>query len=334
MPVKRVRIGEDEAGQRLDRWLKRRFADVGWPKLQKLLRKGEIRINGRRAKPDARLEAGDEVRLPPMLAAMEEQRDDGAPALTAQQRRFFDSLKLHEDDWLLVLNKPSGLAVQGGSGTAQHVDMYLAALAEEWGGRARLAHRLDRDTSGVLVVARNRQVAAQLGRLFASRAVRKIYWAVVHGVPQPRQGLLENELVKVRMSDGERMAVAGALPAGARVIGEPQVAKTRYNVLHRDARGRMSWVSLKPTTGRTHQLRAHMAHLGHPILGDARYGGLDGLPDGVEKKLHLHARRISFPHPVSGEVLDITAPLPHHMRQTFELAGFDDIRHDRPRGGK
>ena len=334
MPARYLQIRPDEAGQRLDRWLKARFPAFGWPRLQKLLRKGEVRINGRRARPDARLQAGDEVRLPPALAhEMDADKSADSPVLSEQEWERFRNMVLFEDAHLLVLNKPSGLPVQGGSRTHRHVDRYLAALAAREGARHRyrLVHRLDRDTSGVLVVAKSRHIAAALGKLFASRTVRKIYWAVVHGCPQPRQGLIDNELVKVRMADGERMAAADALPAGARIIGQPQPAKSRYNVLgcakdDHTGHALAAWVSLKPTTGRTHQLRVHMAHLGHPIIGDTRYGGLvhmERLPEGMESRLHLHARRISFPHPESGEVIDISAPLPEHMKRSFTLLGFD-----------
>ena len=332
MPVKKVRIREDEAGQRIDRWLKTRFPSFGFGQLQKLLRRGEIRIDGRRAKPDARLPAGAEVRLPPALAALEEAREKGAaPALSEKDRALFESRILYEDDWLIVIDKPAGVAVQGGSGTARHVDAWLAALEQELGTRPRLVHRLDRDTSGVLVIAKSRGIAAELGRAFSSRNVRKIYWAVVHGVPHPKQGLIDEPLVKVRTRDGEKMAVASAPPPGARLLTEPQPARTRYAVIQHSVRDTTvsAWVSLKPTTGRTHQLRVHMAHIGHPIFGDPRYGGLERLPEGVPRKLHLHARRISFPHPVTGETLDISAALPDHMRQTFDLLGFDASRYDR-----
>ena len=329
MPVKKVRIRDDEAGQRIDRWLKARFPTLGFGQLQKLLRRGEIRIDGKRAKPDARLPAGAEVRLPPVLAALDEAREKGAaPALSEKDRALFQSRILYEDDWIIIIDKPAGIAVQGGSGTARHVDAWLAALEKELGTRPRLVHRLDRDTSGVLVIAKTRGIAAELGRAFSSRNVRKIYWAVVHGVPHPKQGLIEEPLVKVRTRDGENMAAASDMPPGARQLTEPQPAKTRYAVLDTSDDAPAAWVSLKPTTGRTHQLRVHMAHIGHPIFGDPRYGGLDGLPEGVPRKLHLHARRISFPHPVTGEVLDITAPLPDHMRQTFDLLGFDASRYD------
>ncbi len=330
MPAKTVRIAELEAGQRIDRWLKARFPSLPFSRLQKLLRKGEIRVDGRRAKPDTRLEAGAEVRLPPMLAALEEARAENRPApLSAREREFFKRLKLHEDDWLIIINKPSGIAVQGGSKTTLHIDRWLMALEDELGARPRLVHRLDRDTSGVLVIAKSRRVAAELGRAFSTRSVRKIYWAVVHGAPEPKQGLIEAPLVKVRTPEGEKMAVAGALPPDAKPIGEALPAKTRYAVIQHSEQPAAAWVSLKPTTGRTHQLRVHMAHIGHPIFGDARYGGLEGLPEGVERKLHLHARRISFEHPVTGERLDITAPLPEHMRKTFRLLGFDASRYEK-----
>ena len=318
MPVLHVRIPPDEAGQRLDRWLKTRFPGFGWPRLQKMLRRGEIRVDGKRARPDTRLPAGADVRLPPALAAWQEQREKGAPAvLLPEEQRFFDSLVLYEDDWLMVLNKPAGLPVQGGSGTARHLDMYLAALAARHGARPRLAHRLDRDTSGVLVVAKSRRVAADLGRLFASRAVSKTYWALTHGAPRPRQGVIDAPLVKVRTREGEHMAVPDHLPPGAKIIDKPQNAKTRYNVLRATADERIAWLSLKPVTGRTHQLRVHLAHIGHPIVGDPRYGGLKNLPAGIEKKLHLHARRLIFPHPVTEQCMDITAPLPPHMQKAL-----------------
>ena len=330
MPVKKVRIHQHEAGQRIDRWLKTRFPALPFSRLQKLVRKGEVRVDGRRARPETRLAAGAEVRLPPMLAALEAAREENRPApLSAKERAFFKRLKLYEDNWLIIINKPSGIAVQGGSQTALHIDRWLAALAAEPGARPRLVHRLDRDTSGVLVIARTRQVAAALGRAFASRSVRKIYWAVVHGVPQPKQGVIAAPLVKVRTPEGERMAVATTLPAGARAIGEVLPAKTHYAVIQHSNNPPAAWVSLKPATGRTHQLRVHMAHLGHPIFGDARYGGLEGLPEGVEKKLHLHARRITFQHPVTGKRLDITAPLPEHMKKTFSLLGFDARRYEK-----
>ncbi len=318
--VRHMTVEADEAGMRLDRWFRVHFPALPFGRMQKLLRKGAIRVNGKRVKAAHRLEEGDTVRVPPLPGDMAE-ADGTARAtrrprpLSERERAFFRSLILHEDRDLLVINKPSGIAVQGGSKTADHLDRYLAALEEEYGERPRLVHRLDRDTSGVLVIARRRSVAARLGRLFASRSVRKIYWAVVHGVPKPLQGRIDMALVKAMTREGERVRPAHRGEEGA------QKAVTYYSVVDRAAPV-LSWLSLKPVTGRQHQLRAHMAFIGHPILGDGKYGGGENLPDGVEPRLHLHARRISFPHPRGGE-LDITAPLPDHMAHTFRLFGFD-----------
>ncbi len=313
-------VEADEAGMRLDRWFRVHFPALPFGRLQKLLRKGEIRVNGRRVKAAHRLEEGDTIRIPPLPEDMTGgHRGDHAQhrlrQLTEDERTFFRSLILHEDRDLLVINKPSGIAVQGGSKTSDHLDRYLAALETDYGDRPRLVHRLDRDTSGVLVIAKRRSVAAELGRLFASRSVRKIYWAVVSGVPKPLQGRIDMALVKGMTRDGERVRPARAGEHSA------QKAVTYYSVVERAAPV-VSWLSLKPVTGRQHQLRAHMAFIGHPILGDVKYDGLENLPEGVEPRLHLHARRISFPHPRGGR-LDITAPLPDHMMHTFNLFGFE-----------
>ncbi len=323
--VRHMTVQTEEAGMRLDRWFRVHFPALPFGRLQKLLRKGEIRVNGKRAKAAHRLEEGDTIRIPPLPEDMVAGRRNGhAPHrvqnLSERERAFFRSLILHEDRDLLVINKPSGIAVQGGSKTSEHLDRYLAALETEYGERPRLVHRLDRDTSGVLVIAKRRSVAAELGRLFASRSVRKIYWAVVGGVPKPLQGRIDMALVKAMTRDGERVRPAHSGENGA------QKAVTYYSVVERAAPV-VSWLSLKPVTGRQHQLRAHMAFTGHPILGDAKYGGLENLPEGVEARLHLHARRISFPHPRGGE-LDITAPLPGHMIQTFRLFGFEPYGDD------
>ena len=323
--VQHIRVEADEAGMRLDRWFRNHFPALPFGRLQRLLRKGEIRVNGRRAKAAHRLEEGDTVRIPPLPGDMTGARGNARspwqpPRLSEKERDFFRSLILHEDRDLLVINKPSGIAVQGGSKTTEHLDRYLAALEADYGERPRLVHRLDRDTSGVLVIAKRRSVAAELGRLFASRSVRKIYWAVVRGVPKPLQGRIDMALVKAMTRDGERVRPAREGEDGA------QKAVTYYSVVDRAAPV-ASWLSLKPVTGRQHQLRAHMAFIGHPILGDSKYDGLENLPEGVEPRLHLHARRISFPHPRGGE-LDITAPLPEHMTHTFRLFGFEPYGDD------
>jgi 23S rRNA pseudouridine955/2504/2580 synthase len=232
---------------------------------------------------------------------------------------------IHEDRDIYVLNKPSGFAVQGGTKTHHHLDGLLMGLGAELGERPLLVHRLDRDTSGVIVIARRRSVAAALGKLFATRAVKKTYWALVKGVPKPAQGRIEVALVKAKGPEGDRMRASRE--------GEEedeQRAVTHYAVIDK-APPVAAWVSLKPVTGRQHQLRAHMAHIGTPILGDEKYGGLEGLPEGIDQKLHLHARRIVFPHPRQG-IIDISAPLPDHMLRSFAMFGFDPSRFEEGEG--
>ena len=300
---------------RLDRWFKTHYARLPHSRLEKLLRTGQVRVDGGRAKAITRLAAGQAVRVPPL--------PDVAPppgpkhALSKADRDFLASITLYEDDDLLVVNKPPGIAVQGGTKTTHHIDRLLEGLGDGPETRPRLVHRLDRDTSGVLVIAKRRSVAAKLGRAFQTRSVRKIYWALLHGVPRPPQGKVEAALVKASGPEGDRVRKARA--------GEQDVAQsavTHYAVVDR-AGQQVAFVSLKPVTGRQHQLRAHMAILGHPILGDEKYHGDKDLPEGIPNKLHLHARRISFPHPSGEGVVDVTAPLPEHMARTFADFGFE-----------
>jgi 23S rRNA pseudouridine955/2504/2580 synthase len=309
-------VARDEEGMRLDRWFKTHYPSLPHSRLEKLLRTGQIRVDGGRAKASTRLAAGQSVRVPPL--------PDVAPPpglkqpLSKADREFLAGMTLYEDDDLLVLNKPSGIAVQGGTKTVQHIDRLLEAMGDGPETRPRLVHRLDRDTSGVLVIAKRRSIAAKLGRAFQTRSVRKIYWALVKGVPKPPQGKVEAALVKAAGPEGDR--VRKARPGEQDVA---QSAVTHYAVVDRAGQA-VSFVSLKPVTGRQHQLRAHMAILGHPILGDEKYRGDRDLPENVPNRLHLHARRISFPHPSGNGVVDVTAPLPEHMRQSFALFGFDE----------
>ncbi|MDQ0474400.1 RluA family pseudouridine synthase [Labrys wisconsinensis] len=316
-------IAPDEDGMRLDRWFKVHFPDLAFGHLQKLLRSGQVRVDGARAKTNDRLAAGQSVRVPPLP------RNDtpGAPVplkrvgQVQKDAEYLRSLVLHEDRDVLVINKPHGLAVQGGSGTERHVDGMLAALAGPDGEKPRLVHRLDRDTSGVLVLAKTRKAAADLGAIFRTRSARKIYWALVKGVPTPKQGRISLFLSKQLGIEGERVRI---MKHG----DEDAVHSVTYYSLVDRAANAVSWLSLKPVTGRTHQLRAHTAHIGHPIVGDPKYGeGLETLPEGLPHKLHLHARRITLPHPRGG-TLDVTAPLPPHMRQSFDMLGFDTSSYD------
>lgn len=321
--VKRHVVTSDEAGMRLDRWFKLHFPQVTFAYLNKLTRTGQVRVAGGRAKTSTRLAAEQEIRVPPL--AFDKRPADTPKAdvkpLTREERRLFDGMVIHEDRDVFVLNKPSGFAVQGGSKTFQHLDGLLMGLGVERGERPLLVHRLDRDTSGVIVVAKRRAVAAALGKLFATRAVKKTYWAVVQGVPKPGQGRIEVALVKAKGLQGDRVRASAAGEED-----DEQRAVTHYAVIDK-ASAIAAWVSLKPVTGRQHQLRAHMQHIGTPILGDEKYGGNANLPEGVSKRLHLHARRIVFPHPRGG-IVDVTAPLPEHMQATFALFGFDANRYE------
>jgi 23S rRNA pseudouridine955/2504/2580 synthase len=314
--VEQKDVSAAEDGMRLDRWFKTHYAGLPHSRLEKLLRTGQVRVDGARAKASTRLAAGQIIRVPPL--------PDVAPPpaprhnLTKADHDLLASITLYEDDDLLVLNKPSGIAVQGGTKTPHHIDRLLEGLGDGPETRPRLVHRLDRDTSGVLVVAKRRAVAAKLGRAFQTRSVRKIYWALVHGVPKPPQGKIDAALVKATGPEGDR--VRKARPGEQ---DRAQSAVTHYAVVDRAGQA-VSFVSLKPVTGRQHQLRAHMAILGHPILGDEKYPSSAELPVGIDNRLHLHARRISFPHPSGEGVVDVTAPLPAHMRQSFALFGFDE----------
>jgi 23S rRNA pseudouridine955/2504/2580 synthase len=313
--VETKEVSRAEDGMRLDRWFKTHYVSLPHSRLEKLLRTGQVRVDGGRAKASTRLATGQTVRIPPLS-------DTPPPpakhALSKADHAFLASITLYEDDDLLVLNKPSGIAVQGGTKTTHHIDRLLEGLGHGPETRPRLVHRLDRDTSGVLLIAKRRAVAAKLGRAFQTRSVRKIYWALLHGEPKPSQGKVDAALVKAGGPDADR--VRKARPGEQDIA---QSAVTHYAVVDR-AGQKVSFISLKPVTGRQHQLRAHMAIIGHPILGDGKYEGDKNLPDGISNRLYLHARRISFPHPSGEGVVDITAPLPEHMAKAFALFGFDE----------
>ena len=325
-PVETIEVKRDEAGLRLDRWFSARFPSVGYSYLQKLLRSGQVRVDSRRVQANTRLEAGQQVRVPAVVRQPPKASPSVAPplGLSKGDRAFIERMILFEDEHVLALNKPFGIAVQGGTGTKRHIDGLLAGMADRFGDRPRLVHRLDRDTTGVLLVAKTRDAAARLGRIFQTRSAAKTYWALVAGVPKPPQGKVEAPLVKAAGPDGDR--VRKAQPGEQ---DKAMHATTHYSVIDRVAH-KAAWLSLKPVTGRQHQLRAHMALIGHPIIGDNKYQGMSALADsGIEAKLHLHARRLVIPHPVAGAPkIDVTAPLPEHMRKTWELLGLDATRFD------
>lgn len=321
--IEQKTIGPDEGGMRLDRWFKAHYPGLGFAALQKLLRTGQVRVDGKRVKAESRVEPGQTVRIPPMALS-------GEAVVTMNTIRAsadgdaLSKMILHEDDKVFVFNKPAGLATQGGSGLTRHVDGMLEAFRSKKGEKPRLVHRLDRDTSGVLVVARTRAAARDLAEAFRKRDTRKIYWAIVKGTPRKAEGRISTWLVKEQTPDGDKMRIAKH--------GEPDAdhAVSSWKVIEQ-AGQRLSWLELQPETGRTHQLRIHMLHNGTPILGDPKYFEDDPnweFPGGIQKKLHLHARRLVIPHP-SGGTLDVTAPLPAHMVQTFNLLGLDEADGDR-----
>lgn len=311
MQIRKV-VAED-AEIRLDRWFKRHFPQLGHGRLEKLLRTGQIRIDGKRASAGDRVAAGQEVRIPPLP-------DTDAPSPKAQYRpkprdiAEIERAILFRDDDVIVLNKPPGLAVQGGTATEHHLDAMLDELRFGAAERPRLVHRLDKDTSGALVLARNVAAARFLTGAFRDKETKKIYWAAVVGLPKPRHGRIDRRLAKLPG------------PAGERVVEDEDDGKravTDYRTVAH-AGDKIAWVAMNPITGRTHQLRAHMAAIGTPILGDGKYGGAAAHPSGVPdaRKLHLHARAIAMPHP-NGSTLRVVAPLPPHMVRTWKFFGFD-----------
>jgi 23S rRNA pseudouridine955/2504/2580 synthase len=311
--VRTLIVGAGEDGVRLDRWFKRRWPHLNHIMIQKLARSGQIRVDGARAKPDTRLAAGAQVRVPPLPDAGEvgEKREGLSPRDIA----YAKSLVLYEDEEVLALNKPSGLAVQGGTKTTRHVDRLLSAWGEGV-DRPRLVHRLDRDTSGVLLLGKTPNAAARLSGAFARRRAKKIYWAIVAGNPKPPQGHIDQPLVKKGVGDREMVIPADPKEHGA----EP--AETDYVTIARAAH-RAAWLALRPFTGRTHQLRAHMRAIGHSILGDPKYGdeASAALSEGL--KLQLHARRLIVPHPSAGQLI-LEAPLSPEMKAGFDRFGFDE----------
>jgi 23S rRNA pseudouridine955/2504/2580 synthase len=309
-------VAADEAEIRLDRWFRRHFPELGHGRLQKLLRSGQIRVDGRRAAANARLLAGQSIRIPPLGEPDGKPAPARAePAVSPKDADWLRSLILHEDTALLVLNKPAGLAVQGGTRTTRHLDGMLGALAAG-GERPRLVHRLDRDTSGLLVVARTAAAAAALTAAFRRHRVDKLYWALVVGRPPAADGLIDRPLAK---QPGARQAGGWGERVGDAADGQP--ARTRYRTVGRAGKV-ASWLALQPLTGRTHQLRVHCALLGTPILGDRKYGGPAACPPGAPAGLMLHAREIRLPHPDGGS-LALTAPLDPVVRAGFAWLGFE-----------
>ena len=333
--VQTIPVTAEDADQRLDRWLRRIFPHLTQGMVEKMCRKGELRVDGGRVKPAARLAEGQQVRIPPLPDPQQMTAPATPTRISEADTRMMQAAVIYRDDHIIVINKPAGLPTQGGSKTIKHVDGLAEALrfgAEE---KPRLVHRLDKDTTGVLVLARSRKIASALTEAFRHRETRKIYWALVAGVPTPYLGEIKFGLVKApgHGSRGEGEKMHAIHPRDIDKTEGAKRAHTLYATLYRVG-GRASWVAMEPLTGRTHQLRAHMAEIGHPIVGDGKYGGSgqENLGDGwgaqlggiISKKLHLHARTIRFEHPVTRKMLTVTAPLPDHMAHSWDTFGWTE----------
>lgn len=323
--VQILQVTDAEGDQRLDRWFKAHFPGISHSQLEKFLRKGDIRVDKKRAKSKDRLTVGQSVRVPPLPDdAMFQKKASPADKSAPKQLSDYDiaevrGMILHMDDEVIVLNKPAGLAVQGGSGQTKHIDGLLDGLRFDFNERPRLVHRLDKDTSGVLVIGRTRQATKHLTEAFRNRTTRKIYWALVAGVPRPHQATISYNLHKIVTANGEKVVVDR----------QGQKAVSDYSVIA-VAGTKAAWVALKPVTGRTHQLRVHCAAIETPIVGDGKYGGPEAFLEGaISKNMHLHAREITISHPDGGDI-NVVAPLSQHMAATWKLLGFHENDYEDP----
>lgn len=314
-----IEVGDAEAGLRLDRWFRERFPGITFGQLQKWLRTGQVRVDGKRVKTGARLEVGQQVRVPPLGHAAPKTVEKLPPRAprpaTSDEAKALKERVIFRNQAIIALDKPAGLAVQGGTKLDRHLDAMLDALRFDGKERPRLVHRLDRDTSGVLLLARTRVAAQELTKAFRARETRKIYLAITVGCPRPHQGKIDLALAKAGGPGQEKM-VADA-ETGARAV-------TMFSVLD-NAGQKVALVALMPVTGRTHQLRAHMAAISTPILGDGKYGGREafiGAEMGVESRLHLHAARLEIPDG-KGKILHFEAPLPPHFKAALSAFGFE-----------
>lgn len=321
--VANARVDPEDNGARLDRWFKRHYPALGHARLEKLLRSGQVRLDGKRSKAGDRISTGQIIRLPPQLQtihsfgkALSTDSHSGNSQDIERARKFAEGIVIHRDSVVLVLNKPSGLATQGGSGIREHVDGLLQFLAFGKKQRPRLVHRLDRDTSGVLVVARTVPAAAALSESLRRRDATKTYWALTKGVPKAPKGTITSALAKKTIGRDEKVREVEQDHEGAKK------SVTEYAVLA-TAGNEFAWIAARPVTGRMHQIRVHLASIGAPVVGDFKYGGTAARGRGeIENKLHLHARAIDIAHPEGGR-LRIEAPLSTHMLKSWKLLGFD-----------
>jgi 23S rRNA pseudouridine955/2504/2580 synthase len=318
--VRQFTVAPDDDGIRLDRWFRRNLPDASYNLVSRWARTGQLRLDGKRAAPGDRIEAGQLIRVPPAEPPADPRPRPERKTLSEDEIAFVNEMVIHRDPQAIVVNKPPGLATQGGTKTNVHLDGLLDGLADEAGNRPKLVHRLDKDTSGVLLLARTARAAAFFSKSFSGRTARKVYWALVVDVPEVKDGVIDLPIAKQPGTGGEKMHVDEE---------EGLPARTRYRVIER-AGNRAAWVELQPLTGRTHQLRVHMAAIGHPILGDGKYGGQDAFLTGaISRKLHLHARRLRIDHPDEGRI-DVSAEPPTHFAETLANLGFDPASGDLP----
>jgi len=309
--VQNIEVETADDGIRIDRWFKRHFSHVSFGQLQKIMRKGEVRLDGKRVKGGERLDAGQIIRIPPLDDAPQE-KPKVKPRLSDLDMKEVQSWVIYKDDDVIAINKPAGLPTQGGTGQTRHLDGMLDALRFGSAHRPRLVHRLDKDTSGALLLGRSANAAAALAAAFQTRETDKRYFALVKGVPVPGDGRIQLMMDKMPIKGNERMVVSS----------DGKKSVTDYAVVERAAM-ETAWLALKPHTGRTHQLRLHCSEIGHPIIGDGKYGGAEAFLTGsISRKMHLHSRFISFPHP-DGGIVTVTAPLPPHMQESFDMLGFN-----------
>lgn len=331
--VQYLTVDEDGQGQRLDRWFKRMFPHIAQGRIEKLCRKGEIRVEKGRVKPGTRLATGQVVRVPPLPDA-ESLRERNIAVITEADREMIQRAVLFKDEHFIVINKPAGLPTQGGTGHDIHVDMLAEALKFGKEKKPKLVHRLDKDTSGVLLLARTGRAAKALAKALQDRETRKIYWALVAGRPPQQVGTIQYGLIKAAghgpHGAGEKMHCIH--PDEVEHTPGAKRATTDYAVIETIG-PRATWVGLVPVTGRTHQLRAHMAKIGCPIIGDGKYGGNSQVNEGegwgakiggdISRKMHLHARSLAFTHPFTGKEMFFEAPLPAHMAHSWDLFGWN-----------
>lgn len=309
--VRHLTVPQDDDGQRLDRWLKKNVPEMSFIMCQKLIRTGQIRVDGKRMKPDARLAGGQEIRLPPM-----DDRPKHADGyrLREEDAELITRAVLFDDGDLLAINKPSGIATQGGMSITRHIDGMLEALTNDDGVKPRLVHRLDKETSGVLILARSAEMARKLGKMFAGRDMKKIYWAITSPAPKEMAGEIKAPILKMTSGpDKDKMVVDPK---------EGQRAYTNYEVME-VAGKQAAFVAFLPKTGRTHQIRVHAAHMGFPLLGDSKYGEQAAIEGpGITQRLHLHARSLEFRHPITGKIMKLMAPLPDDLLRSWDAFGF------------